>query len=95
MALISDDQKPLPLPVKGSIPECMAWAGIAEVILRANVEKEREGCQGTNVGFFHRCLARETSSWRLLCSIMMGQDPSQPGRSRVTRHFQAGPGVSL
>jgi hypothetical protein len=35
-----DVQKPLPLPVKGSTPECIAWAGIAEAITRAYVEKE-------------------------------------------------------
>jgi hypothetical protein len=40
-AFIRDDQKPLPLPVKGSIPECIAWAGIGELIARAGVEKER------------------------------------------------------
>ena len=31
-ALIRDDQNPLPLPVKGSTPECIAWEGIAAVI---------------------------------------------------------------
>jgi len=43
-ALIRDDQNPLPLPVKGSTPECIAWEGIAAVIPRVSVEKEWKGC---------------------------------------------------
>lgn len=32
-ALMRDDQNPLPLPVKGSMPECIAWAATAGGIL--------------------------------------------------------------
>jgi len=39
-ALTRDDQNPLPLPVKGSMPECIAWAGIAPVIPEVSVGKE-------------------------------------------------------
>ena len=52
-ALIRDDQNPLPLPVKGSMPECIAWAGIAAAILR----KESEGGLENEKGSLRRCLA--------------------------------------
>jgi hypothetical protein len=54
-ALIREDQKPLPLPVKGSTPECIAWTGIAEaIVVRANVDKEQEGFEGRQLGFSTR-----------------------------------------
>lgn len=46
-----EDQKPLPVPVKGSIPECIAWAGIGEEDMAGvGVEKkEQKGIGETEV----------------------------------------------
>ena len=42
-ALIRDDQNPLPLPVNGSTPECIACTGTAVVIPETDVGKEWGG----------------------------------------------------
>ena len=52
-ALIRDDQNPLPFPVKGSTPECIAWEGITAVIPGVSIEKS----EGGGGGSLHRCLA--------------------------------------
>ena len=50
-ALIREDPNPLPLPVKGSTPECIAWEGIAAVIPGVSVEKSGGDTKKT-VGLF-------------------------------------------
>ena len=96
-ALIRDDQNPLPLPVKGSTPECIAWAGIAEAMGSASVEENRKETKKQRWGFStHPSLPiyqAETSSWRLLPTCCSHSDETGAGSlatldqaSRCSRH---------
>ena len=49
-ALIRDDQNPLPLPVNGSMPECIAWAGIASDMAEGQCRERVEGVLETEAG---------------------------------------------